>query len=124
MLICQNEGGMRFFVLAALAAASVSGQYVPPGMQLDGCPLRAVDATIKTISPQGQLTLDSKGELIVAQITSETRYRIPGYDKKQIQEGLTVKFPPGTRAKFRICQRNGEVMDMKVVADKKKRKGK
>lgn len=114
---------MRCLALLLLAGASLSAQYKRPGMDLEsGCPLRAVEATIKTISPQGQLTLDSKGELIVAQITSETRYRIPGYDKKQIQEGLTVKFPPGTRAKLRICQSNGEVVDMKVIEDKKKKK--
>lgn len=114
---------MRSLLLAAfLAASTLSAQYVPPGMQLEGCPLRSVDATIQTISPQGQLTLDDKGKLVVAQITSETRYLIPGYDKKQIQEGLTVRFPPGTRAKFRICERNGEVVDMKVIEDKKKKK--
>ena len=89
---------------------------------MEGCPLRAVDGTIQTISPQGQLTIDSKGKLVVAQITSETRYQIPGYDKKQIQEGLSVKFPPGSRAKFRICERNGEVIDMKLLEDKKKKK--
>ena len=89
---------------------------------MEGCPLRAVDGTIQTISPQGQLTIDSKGELVVGQITSETRFLIPGYDKKQIPEGVSVKFPPGTRAKFRICERNGEVVDMKVVTDKKSKK--
>lgn len=116
---------MRYAVLACLAfASSMPAQYVRPGPQLEGCPLRSVDATIQTISPQGQLTLDSKGELIVAQITTETRYQIPGYDKKQIQEGLTVKFPPGTRAKFRICQSNGDVVDMKVLQDKKQKKKK
>lgn len=114
---------MRSLVLATLCAAStLSAQYAPPGMQLEGCPLRAVDATIQTISPQGQLTLDDKGKLVVAQITSETRFLIPGYDRKQIQEGLTVRFPPGTRAKLRICERNGEVIDMKVVEDKKEKK--
>ena len=114
---------MRLLVFVGIAfAASLPGQYVPPGPQMEGCPLRAVEATIKTISPQGQLTLDSKGELIVAQVTSETRYQIPGYDKKQIQEGLTVKFPPGAHAKLRICERNGEVIDMKVLPEKKKKK--
>ena len=113
---------MRYLFLLAWFAAALPGQYTRPGMQLEGCPLRAVDAKIQTISPQGQLTLDSKGELLVAQITSETRFLIPGYDKKQIQEGLTVRFPPGTRAKFRICERNGQVVDMKVTADKKSKK--
>jgi hypothetical protein len=114
---------MRCLVLAALSfAALLSGQYVPPGPQLEsGCPLRAVDGIIHTISPQGQLTIDSKGQLFVGQITSETRYQIPGYDKKQIQEGPSVKFPPGTRAKFRICERTGEIVEMKVVRDKKKK---
>jgi hypothetical protein len=110
---------MRQVVLLAALALPLTAQYTRPGPQEEGCPLRAVDAVIKTISPQGQMTLDSKGELLVAQITSETRYHIPGYDKKQIQEGITVKFPPGTRAKLRICERNGEVFDMKVVEDKK-----
>ncbi len=113
---------MRTLLLATLFVAALPAQYTRPGMQLEGCPLRAVDGRIQTISPQGQLTLDHKGELIVAQITDQTRFLIPGYDKKQIQEGLTVRFPPGTRAKFRICQRNGEVVDMKVVEDKKKKK--
>ena len=116
---------MRFLAFAILLATSLSAQYQRPGMDLEsGCPLRAVDAKIRTISPQGQLTLDSKGELIVAQITPETRYLIPGYDKKQVQEGLTVTFPPGTRAKFRICQRTGEVIDLKLIGDKKKKKKK
>ena len=114
---------MRLLLFGAFCISSVlSAQYVPPGMQLEGCPLRSVDATIQTISPQGQLTLQDKSQLVVAQITSDTRFLIPGYDKKQIQEGLTVRFPPGTRAKFRICERNGEVIDMKVVEDKKRKK--
>jgi hypothetical protein len=124
-MFAKMRGGMRSLVLLGLfAAVSLPAQYVRPGPQMEGCPLRAVEATIQTISPQGQLTLDSKGELIVAQITSETRYQIPGYDKKEIQEAPTVKFPPGTRAKFRICQSNGEVMDMKVLEDKKNKKKK
>jgi len=113
---------MRCLALLLLAAA-LPAQYTRPGMNIEGgCPLRAVDAKSQTISPQGQLTLDSKGELIVAPLTPDTRYRIPGYEKDQIQEGLTVKFPPGTRAKCRICQRNGDVVDMKVIEDKKKKK--
>ena len=114
---------MRFLLLVLLALP-LSAQYTRPGPQEEGCPLRAVDGVIQTISPQGQLTIDSKGQLMVAQITSETRYQIPGYDQKQIQEGVTVKFPPGTRAKFRICDRNGEVFDMKVVDDKRDKKKK
>ena len=111
---------MRILLLAALALP-LSAQFVPPGPQTEGCPLRAMEAVIKTISPQGQLTLDSKGELIVGQITSETLIRIPGYDQKQITEGITVKLPPGTQAKLRICERNGEIYDMKVVEVKKKK---
>ncbi|MEZ5366660.1 MAG: hypothetical protein R2748_31045 [Bryobacterales bacterium] len=112
---------MRFLLLVCFALP-LSAQYVPPGPQTEGCPLRAVDGIIKTITPQGQLTIESKGQLRVAQITSETHMRIPGYDQKQIQQGLTVKLPPGTRGKFRICERNGEIYDMKVVEDKKKKK--
>jgi hypothetical protein len=112
---------MRFLLLAALALP-LSAQFVPPGPQTEGCPLRVVDGVIKTISPQGQLTVESKGQLAVAQITSETLIRIPGYEQKQIQEGITVKLPPGTRAKMRVCDRNGEVYDMKVVEEKKEKK--
>ena len=71
---------MRGDVYATLLfACPLAAQYVPPGQQTTGCPLRNVDARIKTISPQGQLTLDAKGELVIGQITSETRYQIPGY---------------------------------------------
>ena len=112
---------MRLLLLACLALP-LSAQYVRPGPQTEGCPLRVVDGVIKTISPQGQLTIESKGQLHVAQITTETHMRIPGYNQKQIQEGLTVKLPAGTRGKFRICERNGEIHDMKVVEDKKKKK--
>ena len=110
--------------LAAAMCAPVAllAQYMPPGPQINGCPLRAVDAVIDSISPRGEMVLDENGEIVVARITTETRYRISGYSQKQIQEAPTIQFPAGTRGKFLICDLNGDVVDMKVVEDLKRKK--
>ena len=108
----------RLLVLAAALALAASAQYVPPGPQETGCPLRAVDGRIQTLSPQGQATIDAKGELVVAQLTDETRYQLPGRSGKAIKKGLQMQLPVGTRAKFRICERNGEVYDLKIIEEK------
>ncbi|MBI1352894.1 MAG: hypothetical protein GC160_01010 [Acidobacteria bacterium] len=110
-------GAAALLALAPGAPTAAWGQYQPPGPQINGCPLRAVDAVIESISPKGEMVLNERGETIVGRITTETRYRISGYSQKQIQEAPSIQFPPGTRAKFLICEANGDVIDMKVVED-------
>lgn len=94
---------------------------VRPGPQA-GCPLRAVKARIEKVSPQGELVLDAKGRLMVAKITDETRFDIPGYDRKQLRKGANVSLAPDTEVRARICERNGEVYHLKVLSDAKKKK--
>ncbi len=105
--------------LLLLSATSASAQYQPPGPQTNGCPLMAVEARIDTISPKGEMVLTEvkKGELVVARITEDTHFRLPGYSPKQIKEAPSVTFPQGTVAKFLICSLNGDVVDMKVPED-------
>lgn len=105
--------------LLLLTASAASAQYQPPGPQTNGCPLLAVEARIDTISPKGEMVLTEvkKGELVVARITEETHFRLPGYSPKQIKEAPSVTFPQGTVAKFLICSLNGDVVDMKVPED-------
>lgn len=120
---------MRFtaaLVFAVLTAAAVapaqtqsgtarSGGYTPPNDFEFACPMRAVTAVLKTISPEGHLTFESKGRLMVAKATDETLFRIPGYSKQELKEGALVKLQPNARAKMRICERNGLVYEMKVL---------
>lgn len=82
----------------------------------EGCPLRSVnEGLLERISPEGHLVFRYKGQLMVAKTTSETRYRIPGYTKRQLHAGQLIKLQPGTRAKMRICERTGEVVEMKIL---------
>lgn len=117
---------MRRFLapVLLLAASGASAQYLPPGPQTNGCPLLAVEARIDTISPRGEMVLTEvkRGELVVARITEETHYRLPGYSAKQIKEAHSVTFPKGTVAKFLICSLNGDVVDMKVPEDLSRKK--
>ena len=108
-------------LVAACAAASAQsstarpGGYVPPNDFEFACPMRAVTATLKTISPEGHLTFEHKGRLMVAKTTDETLFRIPGYTKEELDQGALVKLKPNAKAKMRICERNGLVYEMKVI---------
>ena len=112
---------MRFLALlvftATLATAQFSGPGATPGSRPpETCPLRWVkNAQLERISDEGHLVFRSKGELMVAKTTSETRYQIPGYSKRQLHAGALVKLKPGTRARMRICERTGEVVEMKIL---------
>lgn len=113
-------------LLTISMAAASSAQYMPPGPQTNGCPLMAVEARIDTISPKGEMVMTDvkKGELVVARITADTHFRIPGYSPKQIKEAPSVTFPQGTVAKFLICSLNGDVVDLKISEDLSRKKQK
>lgn len=109
-------------VLLLVPAAYGQGQMPLPGADgsppriPEGCPLRSVnEGLLERISPEGHLVFRYKGQLMVAKTTSETRYRIPGYTKRQLHAGQLIKLQPGTRAKMRICERTGEVVEMKIL---------
>jgi hypothetical protein len=105
--------------VAAVASPALAQNVQRPG-PLVGCPLRDVKATIEKISPQGEMVLDVKGELMVAKLTDQTRYVIPGYDKKELHKGVAIRLPAKTQARLRICLTNGEVEHMKVLSQPKK----
>lgn len=104
-------------ILAATPARPQGAEqgYIPPGPQ-DGCPSHNVKALIERISPQGEMILRVKGELMVAKITNDTRYRIPGYKQKTLSMGVAVQLPANTEARLRICHTNGEVLFMRVLS--------
>lgn len=108
-------------LLAFPAMAQLMGPDGAPPRPPESCPLRSVnDGMLERISPDGHLVFRYKGELMVGKTTSETRYRIPGYSKRQLHAGQLVKLQPGTRAKMRICERTGEVVEMKILEMGKK----
>jgi len=108
-------------LLAVPALAQLMGPDGAPPRPPESCPLRSVnDGMLERISPDGHLVFRYKGELMVGKTTSETRYRIPGYSKRQLHAGQLVKLQPGTRAKMRICERTGEVVEMKILEMGKK----
>jgi len=116
---------MRLLATALLltlpAAAQIGGTGPEPARPPESCPLRSIpNGLLERISPEGHLVFYSKGQLMVAKTTSETRYTIPGYTKRQLHAGQMVKLQPGTRAKMRICERTGEVVEMKVLEMGKK----
>ena len=91
------------FLVAALPATAQYGDYRSPNDFEFACPMRAVTAVLKTISPEGHLTFESKGQLMVAKTTEETLFRIPGYSKDELKAGALVKLKAGSKAKMRFC---------------------
>ena len=107
---------MRVLFLLLVSSLSLSAQaYDSPNNFEFACPLRAVKATLQTISPEGHLTFYSKGELMVAKTHEETLFRIPGYSQDELKEGAVVKLRPNAKVKMRVCDRDGLVYEMKVV---------
>lgn len=109
------------FLTVAASQAAAQGGYISPNSHGEGCAVRSVTAVLERISPEGHLVLDVKGDIMAAKTTERTRYRIPGYTKKELRKGALVHLKPKTRARMRICQTTGEVLDMRVLDVPKER---
>ncbi len=112
------------FLTVAASQAAPQGGYVTPNSHGEGCAIRSVTAVLEKISPEGHLVLDVKGDFMAAKTTERTRYRIPGYTKKELRKGAAVHLKPKSRARMRICESTGEVLDMRVLELPKERPAK
>ena len=108
-----------------------SGQIPPPagGVGLNshygtrGCPTASLEGTVSTIDLANQkfdLVADEEGAIRVV-VNEKTRYKIPGYKKKDLKTDGLGKLPVEKRVKVRYCADSGHVLEVKVKRLKKKK---
>ena len=88
-----------------------------------GCPTATLEGTVSSIELANQkfVLVNHKDEAFGVVVNEKTRYRIPGYKKKDLKADGLGKLPVERRAKVRYCFDNGDVLEVKVKKLKKKK---
>ena len=106
--------------LPTAGGAGAVGAY---GSGAQGCPTVTIEGTVWSIDLANQkfVLVTNKEEAVEVPVNEKTRYRIPGYKKKDLKADGLGKLPVERRAKVRYCFDNGDVLEVKVKKLKKKR---
>ena len=114
-------------VIISLAVATASVK-MPRGQVTgeagpSGCPIASVDATIEEIDLDRQAILVTpKGQEkpVGVLIGGDTKFRIPGFKKKDLRTGGLAKITANATVKLKFCADTGTVTEVKVKKEKKK----
>ena len=112
--------GMASGTLPTGGGAGAVGTY---GSGARGCPTTTLEGTVSSVDPANQkFVLVTNNEKAFGVVVNEkTRYKIPGYKRKDLKADGLGKLPVERRAKIRYCADNGDVLEVKVKKLKKKR---
>ena len=112
--------GMASGTLPIGGGAGAGGAY---GSGARGCPTTTLEGTVSSVDAANQkFVLVTNKEMAFGVVVNEkTRYRIPGYKKKDLKAGGLGKLPLERRAKIRYCADSGDVLEVKVKKLKKKK---
>ena len=112
--------GMASGTLPTGGGAGAVGAY---GSGVRGCPTATLEGTVSSIDLANQkfVLVDHNNEAFGVVGNEKTRYRIPGYKKKDLKADGLGKLPVERRAKVRYCFDNGDVLEVKVKKLKKKK---
>ncbi len=112
--------GMASGTLPTGGGAGAGGAY---GSGPQGCPTATIEGTVSSIDLANQkfTLVTNKEEAFGVVVNEKTRYRIPGYKKKDLKADGLGKLPVERRAKISYCADNGDVLEVKIKKLKKKR---
>ena len=113
-------GGMASGTLLTGGGAGAGGAY---GSGARGCPTTTLEGTVSSVDVDNQkfVLVNHKDEAFGVVVNEETRYRIPGYKKKDLKANGLGKIPVERWAKIRYCADSGDVLEVKVKKLKKKK---
>ena len=123
----------RHFVMPALLVVSLgvatASVKIPPGETLGemgpgGCPIASVEGTISEVDIDKRqiIFLPRKNPKPVAVVVgADTRYRVPGFKKKELKTDGLSKIPVDAAAKIKFCTQTGEITEVKVKKKKKQK---
>ena len=88
-----------------------------------GCPTAMLEGMVSSVDVDNQkfILVNHKAEAFGVVVNEKTRYRIPGYKKKDLKADGLGKLPVERQAKIRYCADNGDVLEVKVKKLKKKK---
>ena len=100
-------------------AAGIGGYGSGP----QGCPTATIEGTVSSVDLANQkfTLVTNKEEAFGVVVNEKTKYRIPGYKKKDLKADALGKLPVQRQAKIRYCADNGDVLEVKIKKLKKKR---
>ena len=111
-------------VVLGVATASVK---MPPGEILGemgpaGCPIASVDGTISEVDVDRQrLIFVPKNHPNPVAVAEDTKFRVPGFKKKDLKTDGLSKIPVDAAVKIKFCSQTGEITEVKVKKKKKQK---
>ena len=114
------------------AGVSGAGGQIPPPAGGAGttshyggrrCPTATLEGTVSSIDLANQKfdLVMNRQEAIRVVVNEKTRYKIPGYKKKDLKADGLGKLPVEKPVKVRYCADSGDVLEVKVKKLKKKK---